>query len=123
MGARATAISGGYRVSGSKTFITNGINSDLVITAVKTDPHKRHRGVSLLVIERGMDGFVRGRNLEKVGMHSQDTAELFFDDVLVPQENLLGEQGAGFSYLMANLAQERLSIAVGAVAGAQAAPH
>jgi long-chain-acyl-CoA dehydrogenase len=111
----------GYIVNGSKTFITNGINSDLVITAVKTDPSQRHAGISLLILERGMEGFERGRNLEKVGQHSQDTAELFFEDVHVPAENLLGEEGQGFRYMTANLAQERLSIAVSAVAAARGA--
>ncbi len=118
-----TAVRDGdhYVVNGSKTFITNGINADLVITAVKTDPTQRHRGMSLLVIERGMEGFERGRNLEKVGMHAQDTAELFFDDVRVPVENRLGEEGTGFVSLVTNLPQERLSIAVTAVAAARAA--
>jgi alkylation response protein AidB-like acyl-CoA dehydrogenase len=110
-----------YVVDGSKTFITNGINADLVITAVKTDPKEKHRGMSLMIIERGMDGFERGRNLDKVGMHSQDTAELFFNEVPVPEANLLGNEGEGFKYLVSNLAQERLSIAVAAVAAAQAA--
>jgi alkylation response protein AidB-like acyl-CoA dehydrogenase len=118
-----TAIRDGdhYVVNGSKTFITNGINSDLVITAVKTDPSQKHKGISLLVIERGMEGFERGRNLEKVGLHSQDTAELFFHDVRVPVANRLGEEGEGFRYLVSNLAQERLSIAVTGVATARAA--
>ena len=118
-----TAIRDGdhYVVNGSKTFITNGINADVVITAVKTDPAKRHRGMSLLVLERGMEGFERGRNLEKVGMHAQDTAELFFADVRVPVENLLGDEGQGFLSLVTNLPQERLSIAVAAVAAARAA--
>ena len=98
-----------YVLNGSKTFITNGINSDLVIVAAKTDPSQRHTGVSLLVVERGMPGFERGRNLDKIGMHSQDTAELFFNDVEVPVENLLGEEGRAFHYLTLNLAQERLS--------------
>jgi alkylation response protein AidB-like acyl-CoA dehydrogenase len=122
-GLRTTAIRAGdeYVVNGSKTFITNGINADLVITAVKTDPGQRHGGISLLIIERGMDGFERGRNLEKVGMHAQDTAELFFTDVRVPVENLLGEEGQGFRYMTANLAQERLSIALSAVAAARGA--
>ncbi|MGZ4177484.1 MAG: acyl-CoA dehydrogenase family protein [Solirubrobacteraceae bacterium] len=111
----------GYIVNGSKTFITNGINSDLVITAVKTDPSQRHGGISLLILERGMEGFERGRNLEKVGQHSQDTAELFFEDVQVPAENRLGEEGQGFRYMTANLAQERLSIALSAVAAARGA--
>ena len=110
-----------YVVNGAKTFITNGINADLVVTVVKTDPEKAHRGISLLVLERGMKGFDRGRNLDKLGMHAQDTAELFFGDVEVPAANLLGEEGMGFVYLMQNLAQERLSLAVQAVAVAQAA--
>ena len=110
-----------YIVDGSKTFITNGINADLIITAVKTDPKEKHRGMSIVIIERGMDGFERGRNLDKVGMHSQDTAELFFNEVPVPVENLLGNEGDGFKYLISNLAQERLSIAVAAIAAAQAA--
>ena len=118
-----TAIRDGddYVVNGSKTFITNGINADLVVTAVKTDPAQRHRGMSLLVLERGMDGFQRGRNLDKIGMHAQDTAELFFDDVRVPVTNRLGEEGSGFLQLVSNLPQERLSIAVTGVAAARAA--
>jgi len=118
-----TAIRDGdsYVVNGSKTFITNGINADLVITAVKTDPTERHAGMSLLVIERGMEGFERGRNLEKVGMHAQDTAELFFTDVRVPVENRLGEEGSGFRSLVTKLPQERLSIAVTGVAAARQA--
>jgi alkylation response protein AidB-like acyl-CoA dehydrogenase len=110
-----------YVVNGAKTFITNGINADLVIVALKTDPSERHRGISLLVLERGMEGFERGRNLEKLGMHAQDTAELFFADVHVPVANRLGEEGRGFHYLVSNLAQERLSIAIAGVAAAQAA--
>lgn len=110
-----------YVVNGGKTFITNGINADLVITAVKTDPSERHKGMSLLVLERGMPGFERGRNLDKVGLHAQDTAELFFTDVRVPVENRLGEEGMGFLHLVDNLPQERLSIAVGAVAAARQA--
>jgi alkylation response protein AidB-like acyl-CoA dehydrogenase len=109
-----------YVVNGAKTFITNGINADLVITAVKTDPSERHRGISLLVLERGMEGFERGRNLEKIGQHAQDTAELSFDDVHVPAANLLGEEGRGFLCLVSNLPQERLSIAASAVAAAEA---
>ena len=118
-----TAVRDGdvYVLNGSKTFITNGINSDLVIVVAKTDPTQRHTGMSLLVVERGMDGFERGRNLDKVGLHSQDTAELFFTDVRVPAANLLGEEGKGFAYLTNNLAQERLSIAVTGVASARAA--
>ena len=118
-----TAIRDGdhYVVNGSKTFITNGINADLVITAVKTDPSQKHRGISLLILERGMEGFERGRNLEKLGLHSQDTAELFFTDVSVPVDNLLGTEGNGFIQLVHNLPQERLSIAVAGVAAAKAA--
>jgi alkylation response protein AidB-like acyl-CoA dehydrogenase len=118
-----TAVRDGdhYVLNGSKTFITNGINADLVVTAVKTDPSERHRGMSLVVIERGMDGFERGRNLDKIGMHAQDTAELFFTDVQVPVANLLGEEGEGFGYLVTNLPQERLSIAATGVAAARAA--
>lgn len=108
-------------VNGSKTFITNGVNADLVITAVKTDPTQRHKGISLLVLERGFAGFERGRNLQKIGQHAQDTAELFFTDVAVPVANLLGEEGAGFAQLVANLPQERLSIAASGVAAARAA--
>jgi alkylation response protein AidB-like acyl-CoA dehydrogenase len=110
-----------YVVDGSKTFITNGINADLVVTAVKTDPAQRHGGTSLLVLERGMPGFERGRNLDKIGQHSQDTAELFFTGVRVPVDNLLGEPGQGFAYLVTKLPQERLSIAIAAVAAARAA--
>jgi alkylation response protein AidB-like acyl-CoA dehydrogenase len=109
-----------YMVSGSKTFITNGINADLVITAVKTDPGERHKGMSLVVVERGMEGFERGRNLDKIGMHAQDTAELFFTDVRVPVANRLGDEGEGFRYLVTNLPQERLSIAATGAAAARA---
>jgi alkylation response protein AidB-like acyl-CoA dehydrogenase len=118
-----TAVRDGdrYVLNGSKTFITNGINADLVVTAVKTDPSERHRGMSLAVVERGMDGFERGRNLDKIGMHAQDTAELFFTAVQVPVANLLGEEGEGFRYLVTNLPQERLSIAATGVAAARAA--
>ena len=117
----ATRIDDEYIVSGSKTFITNGINADLVITAVKTNPRERHRGMSLLVIERGMPGFERGRNLAKMGMHAQDTAEMFFSEVRVPVSNRLGEEGDGFIWLVRNLPQERLNIAVTGVAAAKAA--
>ncbi len=120
---KTTAIRDGdcYVVNGSKTFITNGINADLVITAVKTDPGERHKGMSLLVLERDMAGFERGRNLDKLGQHAQDTAELFFHDVRVPAGNLLGEQGEGFAHLIDRLPQERLSIAIAGVAAAAAA--
>ena len=122
-GMTTTAVRSGehYLVNGSKTFITNGINADLVITAVKTDPRARHHGMSLLVLERGMDGFERGRNLAKLGQHAQDTAEMFFRDVEVPVANLLGTEGGGFGHLVDRLPQERLSIAVSGVAGARAA--
>lgn len=122
-GIRTTARREGdyYVVNGQKTFISNGINADLVIVAVKTDPAAGHRGISLLVVERDMPGFTRGRNLEKIGQHAQDTAELFFDDVRVPVANLLGEEGRGFAYMMSKLPQERLIIAISAMAGAEAA--
>ena len=121
-GIRTSAVRDGgeYIVNGSKTFITNGINADLVITAVRTGPD-RHRGLSLLILERGMPGFERGRNLQKIGMHSQDTAELSFTDVRVPLANLLGEENEGFFQLVAKLPQERMSIAVAGVAEARAA--
>ncbi len=117
-----TAIRDGdtYVLNGSKTFITNGINADLVIVAAKTDPTQRHKGMSLVVVERGMEGFERGRNLDKVGMHAQDTAELFFSDVRVPVENRIGEEGEGVLLLVKNLPQERLSIAMTGVAHARA---
>jgi alkylation response protein AidB-like acyl-CoA dehydrogenase len=120
---KSSAIRDGdtYVVNGSKTFITNGINADLVITAAKTDPQERHKGMSLLILERGMPGFERGRNLDKMGLHAQDTAELFFNDVAVPVANLLGGEGKGFVNLVHNLPQERLSIAVSAQAAARQA--
>jgi alkylation response protein AidB-like acyl-CoA dehydrogenase len=108
-----------WLVSGSKTFISSGINADLVIVVARTDPDAGHRGFSLLMVERGMAGFERGRKLDKMGRHSQDTAELHFDDVRVPAANLLGELNRGFYHLMHNLPSERLSIAIGAVAGAR----
>ena len=117
---RAEPVDGGYLVNGSKTFITNGLNAELVITAVRTSKEERHAGLSLLVIASDTPGFSHGRNLEKIGMHSQDTAELFFEDMFVPSENLLGEEGRGFYQLTSNLPRERLSIAVAAVASAQA---
>ena len=105
-------------LDGAKTFITNGVLADLVIVVAQTDPDAGSRGFSLLVVERGMPGFERGRRLEKVGLKAQDTAELSFSGVRVPAENVLGEVGKGFVHLMENLAQERLSIAVSAVAAA-----
>jgi alkylation response protein AidB-like acyl-CoA dehydrogenase len=108
-----------YLLTGQKTFISNGILADLVIVVARTDPEAGHEGISLLVVERGMDGFERGRNLDKIGQHAQDTAELFFDHVRVPKQNLLGNEGSGFVQLMTNLAQERLSIAVSAAAACE----
>ncbi len=120
-GIRTTAVDKGdhYVLNGSKTFISNGILSDLVIVVARTDAEAGHKGISLLVVERGMDGFERGRNLEKMGLKAQDTAELFFDNVVVPKENLLGEEGSGFISLMMNLPQERLSIAMIAAAACE----
>jgi alkylation response protein AidB-like acyl-CoA dehydrogenase len=105
-----------YVLNGSKTFITNGINADLIIVVAQTNPEKGAQGFSLLAVERGMEGFERGRHLDKVGMDAQDTAELSFTDVRVPVENRLGEEGMGFIYLMQNLPQERISIAIMAAA-------
>ena len=121
MGTTALRDGDSYVVNGSKTFITNGINADLVVLAVKTDPNERHKGMSLIIMERGLEGFERGRNLDKMGMKAQDTAELFFNDVHVPATNLLGEEGQGFAMLVDNLPQERLSIAIAGVAAAKAA--
>ena len=106
-------------LNGSKTFISNGINADLVVVAAKTDPENNPHHMTLFLIERGMEGFERGRNLKKMGMKAQDTAELFFNDVKVPKENVLGEPGKGFYYLMMGLAEERLLGAVGYLAAAQ----
>lgn len=122
-GIRATAIRDGdyYVLNGQKTFITNGINADLVIVVAKNDPRAEpaHKGISLLVVERGMAGFSHGKKLEKIGLHSQDTVELFFDDVRVPVTNLLGEEGKGFYYLMEHLQQERLMVAISAQIAAE----
>ncbi|NLU81417.1 acyl-CoA dehydrogenase family protein [Rhodococcus sp. HNM0569] len=122
-GIKTRAVRDGdhWVLNGSKTFITNGINADLVVVVAQTDPDKGAQGFSLLVVERGMEGFERGRNLDKIGMKAQDTAELSFTDVRVPAENLLGEEGMGFIYLMQNLPQERLSIAVVAAAAMESA--
>jgi alkylation response protein AidB-like acyl-CoA dehydrogenase len=108
-----------YVINGSKTFVTNGLNADTVILAVKTDPAKRHKGMSLIVVEEPTPGFERGRKLDKIGQRSQDTAELFFHDARVPVANRLGDEGAGFALLMGNLVQERLSMAVNAIASAR----
>lgn len=115
---KTTAIDQGdhYLLNGSKTFITNGQMADIVIVVAKTDPSQGAKGISLFVVERGMPGFERGRNLHKVGMKAQDTSELFFNDVKVPKANLIGAEGMGFIYLMQELPQERLGIAVNAVA-------
>ncbi|MFE7215629.1 acyl-CoA dehydrogenase family protein [Streptomyces sp. NPDC057611] len=119
---RTTAARDGdhYVLNGSKTFVTNGMNCDLVVVAVKTDPAQAHRGLSLIVVEDGTEGFGRGRHLRKIGLRSQDTAELFFSDARVPAANLLGEPGTGFGTLMRNLAQERLALSVSAITGARA---
>ena len=116
-GIRTTAIREGdhYIVNGQKTFITNGLLNDLVIVVAKTEPNAGHEGISLIVVERGMEGYEPGRKLEKIGLHAQDTAELFFNNVRVPASNLLGQEGSGFYYLMGELPQERLTIAVAAV--------
>jgi len=118
---KTTAIRDGghYVLNGQKTFITNGIHSDLVIVAAKTDPSQGAGGLSLIAVERDTPGFERGRNLDKIGLKAQDTAELYFADARVPAENLLGEEGQGFVYLMQNLVRERMTIAVAAVAAAE----
>ena len=108
-----------YVINGSKTFITNGYLSDLVIVVAKTDPAAGAKGTSLILVEAGTPGFSKGRKLKKVGMKSQDTSEMFFDNVRVPRANLLGSENAGFVYLMQELPQERLSVAVNAVAAAE----
>ncbi|MFC9326103.1 acyl-CoA dehydrogenase family protein [Kitasatospora sp. NPDC057015] len=120
-GIRTQAVDQGdhYLLNGSKTFISNGIIADLVVVVARTTPEGGAHGLSLLVVERGMPGFERGRNLDKIGQKAQDTAELFFDDVRVPKANLLGEENGAFVSLMRNLAQERLAIAVAAIAGAE----
>ncbi|WP_439113418.1 acyl-CoA dehydrogenase family protein [Hydrogenophaga sp.] len=123
-GVKSTAIKqadGSYLLNGSKTFITNGWHADLVIVVAKTDPAAGAKGTSLLLIERGMPGFEKGKRLKKLGMKAQDTSELFFDNVRVPAENLLGTEGKGFICLMEQLPWERLQIAIGAVSAAQAA--
>lgn len=122
-GIATTAVRDGdeWIINGAKTFITNGINSDLVIVVAKTNPDGGRDGMSLIVVERGMDGFERGRNLDKIGQHSADTAELFFSDVRVPAANMLGEEGQAMKYLTFNLAQERLSLGVFGLAAAKAA--
>jgi alkylation response protein AidB-like acyl-CoA dehydrogenase len=120
---KTTAVRDGdhYVVNGAKTFITNGINADLVVCAVRTGTTGTHRDISILALEADTPGFSRGRNLQKLGLHSQDTAELFFSDMRVPVENLIGEEGQGFKYMMQRLPQERLTIAIASAAAAQGA--
>jgi acyl-CoA dehydrogenase len=120
-GIRSTAVEEDdhWVLNGSKTFISNGINADLVIVAAKTDPDNNPHTMTLFLVERGMEGFERGRNLKKMGLKAQDTAELFFNNVKLPKENVLGEPGKGFYYLMEGLAEERLLGAAGYIAGAQ----
>ncbi|WP_030243185.1 acyl-CoA dehydrogenase family protein [Streptomyces sp. NRRL S-350] len=120
-GIRTQAVDRGdhFLLNGAKTFISNGILADLVIVVARTTPEGGARGLSLLAVERGTAGFERGRNLDKIGQKAQDTAELFFEDVRVPKENLIGELHGGFVHLMQNLAQERLAIAAAAIAGAE----
>jgi acyl-CoA dehydrogenase len=120
-GMRTTATEDGdaWVVNGSKTYISNGINADLVVVAAKTDPENNPHAMTLFLVERGMAGFERGRNLKKMGLKAQDTAELFFNDVRVPKSNVLGEAHKGFYYLMEGLAEERLMGAVGYLAAAQ----
>jgi alkylation response protein AidB-like acyl-CoA dehydrogenase len=122
-GVKTTAVADGddYVINGSKTYITNGQHAELVIVVAKTDPAQGARGTSLILVESDRPGYARGRNLDKIGLHSQDTSELFFSDVRVPRSNLLGAEGMGFAYLMNQLPQERLSIACSAQASAQRA--
>jgi alkylation response protein AidB-like acyl-CoA dehydrogenase len=120
-GMRASAVDKGdyFLLNGSKTFITNGYLSDICVVAAKTDPAKGAKGISLFVVETGMKGYTKGKPFEKVGLHAQDTCELFFENVEVPKENLLGNLGEGFKYLMTELSQERLVVGLGAIAAAE----
>ena len=120
-GVKTNAVLDGdhYILNGSKTFITNGQMADLVIVVAKTNPEAGAKGTSLLLVEAGLDGFEKGQNLEKIGMKAQDTSELFFQDVKVPKENLLGAEGMGFIYLMQELPQERLSVGLNAISSAE----
>ncbi len=122
-GVKTTAVLDGdeYVINGSKTFITNGYLADLVIVVAKTDPKAGAKGTSLFLVEAGTPGFDKGKRLEKVGMKAQDTSELFFQDVRVPKGNLLGQAGMGFAYLMQELPQERLTVAIAALSAAEAA--
>ena len=120
-GVKTTAIKDGdnYIINGEKTFITNGYTADLVIVVCVTDPHAQpiHKGISLIAVEAGTPGFTKGKKLRKVGQHANDTSELIFDNAIVPKENLIGQEGLGFYYLMKKLQQERLVLAIGSVAG------
>jgi alkylation response protein AidB-like acyl-CoA dehydrogenase len=120
-GIRTSAVRDGddWIINGSKTFISSGINCDLVVVVCRTDPEAGHKGFTLLVVERDMEGFSRGRKLDKMGLHAQDTSELNFENVRVPSANVLGQEGRGFYHLMQNLPSERLSIAISAIAGAR----
>jgi alkylation response protein AidB-like acyl-CoA dehydrogenase len=120
-GIRTSAIRDGddWILNGSKTFISSGINCDLVVVVTRTDPEAGHKGFTLLVVDKDMEGFSRGRKLDKMGLHTQDTAELHFENVRVPAANVLGKTGRGFYHLMHNLPSERLSIAISAIAGAR----
>ncbi len=122
-GIRTTAKADGNHlvINGSKTYITNGQNADVVIVVAKTDPTQGARGTSLILVDTDTEGFERGRNLDKIGQHSADTSEMFFNDCRVPKTNMLGQEGRGFVHLMEELPQERLSIAIGCQAGAQRA--
>ncbi len=115
----ARKVDGGYVVNGSKTFITNGVRADFVVTAVKTREEGGHSGLSFLILEKGMEGFSVSKKLEKMGWHASDTGELAFQDVFVPDENLLGEENKGFYLIMANFQWERLLMALGAVGSMQ----
>ena len=120
-GIRTSAVRDGddWIINGAKTFISSGINCDLVVVVARTDPDAGHKGFTLLVVERDMAGFTRGRKLDKMGLHAQDTSELNFENVRVPSANVLGQEGRGFYHLMQNLPSERLSIAISAIAGAR----
>lgn len=122
-GVKTTAIKKGDKwvLNGSKTFISNGQLCDAVIVVAKTDPDAKHAGISLFIVDTGTKGFSKGRNLKKIGMHAQDTSELHFEDCEIPADGILGDEGAGFYYLMQKLQQERLVVGIGAVAGAEAA--
>jgi acyl-CoA dehydrogenase len=115
----AKRVDGGYVVNGSKTYITNGVRADFVVTAVKTTQEGGHHGLSFLILEKGMEGFTVSRKLEKMGWHASDTGELAFSDVFVPEENLLGEENRGFYLIMANFQWERLLMALGSVGAMQ----